>query len=233
MTEHWIDRLSDYVDGGLAASERAPLEAHVARCEECAGALADLRAIVAAAGTLEDAPPGRDLWPGIVERIAAAAPSVVPLEARRRAEGRRFSFTVPQLAAAAVALLLIGASGVLLLRDGVPGGGVPTVAERPAGAGDARPSTVRFAEYPGEAGYAAAVAELEHVLEENRDRLDAETVRTVEANLAIIDRAIEDTRQALAEDPNDPYLNRHLASTMQRKVDVLRQATAATTRVAI
>ncbi|HUP20574.1 MAG TPA: zf-HC2 domain-containing protein [Gemmatimonadota bacterium] len=222
MTDHWIERLSDYIDGDLAPGERGEMEAHVAACPECAAALADLRRVVAAAGALENAPPERDLWPGIAERLGlpAGRVEVLPLEPRRTA--RRFAFTMPQLAAAAVAFLLLGAGGVWLARDGA----APTVAERPA-AGEAGAPTVQVADFPGQAGYAEAVGDLERILEENRDRLDPATVRAVEQNLAIIDQAIEDTRRALAEDPADPYLNRHLAANMQHKVDVLRQATRA------
>jgi hypothetical protein len=178
--------------------------------------------VVAAAGALPDELPERDLWPGIAGRLGlpAGPVEVVPLAPRRAA--RRFAFTLPQLAAAAIAFLLLGAGGVWVARDGAP----TSVAERPA-AGAAGTPTARVADFPGEAGYAEAVGELERILEENRDRLDPATVQAVEQNLAIIDQAIEDTRRALAGDPADPYLNRHLAATLQRKVDVLRQATQA------
>lgn len=222
MSEHWIDRLSDYLDGELSPGEHSALEAHAAGCPDCRAALADLSRIVAEAGSLEDAGPERDLWPGIAERLGlpVSTPEIVPLAPRRRMAERRFAFTVPQMAAAALAFLLAGAAGVWTLRDG----GAPTTALDPAGS--AAPVTLA-ADLPGEEGYTDAVAELEAMLEANRDRLDPATVRAVEQNLMIIDQAIEDTRQALAADPNDPYLNRHLASTLQRKVDVLRQAAQA------
>ncbi len=223
MSEHWIDRLSDYLDGELSPEDRRALEAHAAACPDCAGALEDLRRIVHGATALEDAPPERDLWPGIAERLglATAEPEVVPLAPRRTTASRRLSFSIPQLAAAAIAFLLIGAVGVGLLSDG----DVPTTANGPAPT-DTAPA-VLVADSPAEAGYADAVAELTAALEQNRDRLDPRTVEVVERNLAIIDQAIADTRQALAADPGDPYLNRHLASTMQRKVEILRRATQA------
>jgi hypothetical protein len=68
------------------------------------------------------------------------------------------------------------------------------------------------------------VADLERVLEQGRGTLDTTTVRVIERNLALIDRAITDARRALAADPGNTYLNAHLARTMRRKIDLLRQA---------
>ena len=71
--------------------------------------------------------------------------------------------------------------------------------------------------------YDAAIAELQQSLEQRRSTLDSSTVRVVEQNLAIIDKAIDDARKALATDPSSRYLNAYLASTMRRKVDLLRR----------
>jgi RES domain-containing protein len=79
----------------------------------------------------------------------------------------------------------------------------------------------------GFAQYDAAIAELEQALAARRSSLDTSTVRVVEQNLAVIDRAIAEARRALAADPTDPYLHDHLASTMRRKMDLLRHVTAA------
>ncbi|HKQ59029.1 MAG TPA: hypothetical protein VJY35_14280, partial [Candidatus Eisenbacteria bacterium] len=74
--------------------------------------------------------------------------------------------------------------------------------------------------------YDAAVAELERALAEGRGRLDPRTLKVVEDNLRIIDRAVAEARQAVAADPGNTWLRSHLASTMQRKVDLLRSATS-------
>lgn len=74
--------------------------------------------------------------------------------------------------------------------------------------------------------YAAAVADLERVLAEGRGRLDSTTVRIIEQNLAAIDRAIAEAQRALDADSANLYLNTHLAETMRRKLDLLRQAAA-------
>jgi hypothetical protein len=72
--------------------------------------------------------------------------------------------------------------------------------------------------------YAAAVADLERVLAGGRGQLDTTTIRVIEQNLKAIDRAIAQAQQALDADPANLYLNTHLAETMRRKLELLRQA---------
>jgi anti-sigma factor RsiW len=42
MNEHWIDRLSEYLDGELPDNERVALEAHLQECDQCTATLDDL-----------------------------------------------------------------------------------------------------------------------------------------------------------------------------------------------
>src|SRR5579872_484434 len=100
MHQEWTDTLSDYLDGELSDGERAAVDAHLASCPSCAATLRDLERVVERAHALPSAPPADDLWPGIAGRIDRAAPGrIVPFA---RPEPRRFSFTIPQLAAASV-----------------------------------------------------------------------------------------------------------------------------------
>lgn len=90
-----------------------------------------------------------------------------------------------------------------------------------------RPAPTAAADF-GIGRYDAAIAELEDVLDGRRSKLNPETVRIVEANLAVVDKAIADARSALAADPASRYLNTHLANTMRRKVDLLRRVNSLT-----
>jgi hypothetical protein len=72
--------------------------------------------------------------------------------------------------------------------------------------------------------YAAAVADLERVLAGGRGQLDTTTIKVIEQNLAAIDQAIAQAQRALEADPANMYLNTHLAETMRRKLELLRQA---------
>jgi hypothetical protein len=77
--------------------------------------------------------------------------------------------------------------------------------------------------------YDAAVADLEAALRNGRGRLDPTTVAVLEENLALVDRAIDEARQALETDPASTYVSRHLMQTRRAKLDLLRHATALTT----
>ena len=62
------------------------------------------------------------------------------------------------------------------------------------------------------------------VLREQRAELSPETVQILEENLEIIDKAIQDARSALVNDPQSDMLGEMLRSAYQRKIDLLKQA---------
>ena len=74
--------------------------------------------------------------------------------------------------------------------------------------------------------YSEALRSLEQDLAAGRDKLDPVTVAILEENLRAIDSAITEARGALARDPGNLYLNQHLESTMKKKIQLLRTATA-------
>jgi anti-sigma factor RsiW len=215
MSDHLDAELSAYLDDELDAAARERVEAHLATCPECRGTLEDLQRLVRRAGTLDDRPPARDLWAGIAERIGEQdTADVLPLVPRRR----RFAFSVPQLAAAALALVTLSTAVTMLAtrRAGAPATPAGTGAVlQPVSLGD---QTVR--------SYDGAISDLQHALTARRTQLDTGTVRVIEQSLTVIDAAIAQARSALARDPNNPYLNSHLQRALDRKLDVLRQAVA-------
>src|SRR6266568_1811992 len=160
MTDQWTDRLSEYLDGELTGPERTTLEAHVASCDACRTTLDELRRVVTNARALDDRPPTMDLWPAIATRIGLASRSKV------RPLARRFAFTVPQLAAASVVLaLLSGGAAWLIGRRG-------TVATPPRVVSERTPTLLNAVVYPGDARYAAQVADLERAVARGRGQLD-------------------------------------------------------------
>ena len=216
MTDQWTNRLSEYLDGDLAGSERALLEAHLERCEDCQDTLMSLRRVLMRARSLEDRPPAADLWTGIAERIGA------PPRRAAVSRQRRFSFSLPQLLAAGIALAVLSAGGAWVLHPVSLTVSVQPEPRAPAATVPATtvgtPSLAR--------SYDTAVDDLERILAEGRGQLDTATVRVLEENLALIDRAIGQARRAVAADSANVYLNTHLAETMRRKIDLLRQAAA-------
>src|SRR5712664_2998297 len=212
MNDRWTDRLSEYLDGELGVADARALEAHLASCGDCRATLEELRRVVARARALDDRPPGADLWPEVAARIGLS-PLAQRVGARTAGRsGRRLSFTVPQL-------LFSSSAAWVLLRQ--PALAPATAATEPT---TIMTNVTNVGTYEASPRYAAAVADLERLLAQHRSRLDTTTVRVIEKNLGIIDRAIRDAQSALAADPANAYLNQHLAQAMRRKLELLRQA---------
>lgn len=238
MHDPMTEKLSAYFDDDLPAAERVELEAHLSTCDVCRATLDELRDVVVAAAVLRPTEPAVDLWPGIAERIGTTAG---PQLDRDRVAGaiapRRFSLSLPQLAAAAVVLMTLSGGVVWLMGNsgaGTAGAGAGDVATMGtivhAAGGDVRNGSTRLVEsaVPDAAeqdAYDSDIAELERALDENRGSLDPATVDVIERSIQSIDAAISDAREALASDPGNPHLHRQLDSTMRKKLDVLRRAT--------
>jgi len=182
----------------------------------------------------------------------SAAPARSPVRLRPGQDrqawwARRIDVSLPQLAAAGVLLVALSAGGVWLSLRAVAPTTVPVqqpIALNGAGPAPAPGPDPQVARSVGDRQrvdrdrgaapalvaasnprYDAAVAELEQALADGRGRLDPRTLRVVEENLRIIDRAIDEARRAVEADPGNLWLRSHLAATMMRKVDLLRSAT--------
>ena len=219
MTDSWTNRLSEYVDGDLDAATREALEPHLTTCAECRETRDELERVVARARRVGYREPAHDLWSSIEANIA---------ERDTRRSRRLVTVSLGRLAAAAaiVAVVVGGitwqiasrrpttSTQVAVVRDTVsPTVGVPT--------GGSSALAV--------ASYRDAAADLERALDAGRSTLRPETMRVIDENLRTIDVAIAQADSALRRDPGSAYLNQYLASTMQRKLKLLRRAVEITT----
>jgi hypothetical protein len=231
MSDIWTDRLSEYLDGGLSPDEVAAFESHLAGCSECSTVLEELRGVVARARSLDDVEPAADLWPGIREAIGAEdrAMEVIEFASRRPAATskprRRVNLTIPQLMAAGIALAFISGAGALSLRPKVGWNGGATLGD---GALPVRMVEADLGTAPplGDETQTRELAELEELLTRHKHELSPNTVRILEKNLAAIDRAIQESLQALAVDPGNVFLEGHVERSYQRKLEYLREASA-------
>ena len=230
MSDHIsTPRMHDLVDGLLPASEVEDAKAHVEECGACREEYARLSEVVATLRSLPrsaEAPAG--LWAGIEGRLGEAdlgetlppeAPvaEVVPLPVAHSTEGS-LSFSVPQLAAAAVVISVLSAGTVWMALSG----------------GQNLPAPVSVAETHQESAaqsvsldaqkYDVPIAELEEILDRGRALLSRETLLTLETSLRTIDEAIAEVRTALERDPASELLTRILVNHQRTKLRVLRQA---------
>jgi anti-sigma factor RsiW len=246
--DEWTAKLSDFLDGELTPDERYAVESHLEGCAACAKVLEELREVAARARALEPRPPLGDLWPAVAARIdhrgtrARPAAAVVPMRVLGQRVPRRLTFTLPQLAAAAVVIAAISGGVTWSLRDRAvrsmiadrsaeASRSVVPSASREPGATDRealadRPAieSVSLADDQ----YDAAVLDLEKALKAGREKLDPQTITIVEHNLQTIDEAIRQAREALDADPANTYLSGHLLEARRRKLDLLRRATELT-----
>jgi hypothetical protein len=127
VTAHPAEQLSAYLDGELAAAERAAVEAHLRTCGVCTRAVAEMRAIDQASRDLPvEAPVGYfEALPGRVRSR---------LQQRRTAAPRRALWAV-----AAAAVLAAVVSPFVLLQRPAP---TPPARQAPAAAVLAPPATV-------------------------------------------------------------------------------------------
>jgi anti-sigma factor RsiW len=220
MTIHPDERqLNDYADDTLRAAERGGVVAHVASCETCRAEIDRIRRLRSELAALprDIAPPARVLA-GVHAGIATADVGTIPFQQDRT---RRPWHARPRLLAAAAVLLVTLSSGgtALLLRRppaGTAGGGRAPASVMPA------QSAQLTAVHAMERSYEDAIAEVQRVLSEGQSALAPETLRVLETNLAIIDRALAEARTALRADPGNDALAALLRAGYERKLDVLR-----------
>ena len=223
MDKHWTDSLSEYLDGHLDPAERREAERHLEVCGECRGVLEDLKAVVVEAQGLQDREPAQDLWPSIAAGLVARGQGdsdVIHLEEHRGSKAPvRPSYvrvTMPQLAAAGLVLMMASGAGAWMLR--------PALGDT-APATFASPSAIQMASRGDGpvSPYAEEIAVLEKALSQLGDVLAPSTVRIIQKNLIIIDQAIEESTEALRNDPNDDFLRDYLDRVLRRKVEYLRE----------
>ena len=242
MNGHIDDtRLNDYLEGLVTGELTRQVEAHLAACEECSGRLEALTLLLSdLAGLPDDATPARDLWSGVRSGIETAVAQgkaeardpvadeddALSIWRRSSAGTRRFSFSVAQLLAASVVWTLLSGGTVWMALTGGPAQSTVAITDI-ASVPDDEPGAILPATQVATSEYERAIASLGSILEQGRGQLGPQTVATIEASLATIDRAIDEARRALADDPNNHALNRLLIKHQQSKLRVLRQVSAA------
>ena len=215
------DELHDAADGTQPSADTSRAARHLMYCARCRTDVERIRELLALAATLpRSVDPPSDLWPDIQARIRAAgrrAGTAAPAAHASRWESlirdRRW------LAAAAV-LLIVASSMLTALFLG-----------RPATVFTERPDSVTPVHGPADVrtvsdDYDRLDQELTTLLAAQREKLQPETIAKVERNLAIIDQAIAEIRQALIEDPGNDALRQLLKATYGQKSALVRQVSS-------
>lgn len=218
--------------GTLDREQAEALDAHLATCADCRALAEDARRLQAEVRLVGTEGPSPRAWDRIVARLEAdpefqkLAAAAVAEDARARRVDWRW------LALAALLVLVIGASLVGLRYTLGPGGSTPApLVAGPGGASSGDGSGDLVTSIEGELDLAAkhyenAIAGLERVASESETPIDPTVMATVRANLEIIDRAIDDSRQALRSDPQSQLAQESLFDAFRRKVALLQDTIA-------
>ena len=205
------ERLDDYVDGALPEAEFQEVELHIAGCPACRAEEEGLRELLArASGLPREVQPPRELWSGIRERIDP--PRTIALRPERPS-GRWWTFGSLAAAAAVLVALVSTLTDIGGPRPTQTGG---TGVAQPAGAGNSGAPMQQ-----AETEYMRATGQLMEALNARHGSLSPETQAAVGKNLQAIDEALRELREALDKDPGNRQLNKMLASTQQKKLNLL------------
>jgi hypothetical protein len=214
------ETLSAFVDGDLPLSETQALRTHVAECPRCTVSLAELRAMSAAARTLERPEPPPTLW-AAVEGAMARHDRPWWLTLRLFGSGALAG-------AAAVSVIALGLHSWQTRQAGQSNTG-PAPAPAVATAQLAASTDPLLNE--AEAEFARAAAAYERSIEKLRDLLQREEPRWSPAErarcaerLAQLDEAIATSRELARRSPGDTVGNEQLFAAYQQKIAFLAEA---------
>lgn len=213
--------LDDFVDGLLDGGTQRRVAQHLDTCDACRGQVESLRRLLDLASDLPGSvEPERDLWPAIEASLGAQGEASAPTAVRTDL------WRAPwwQQAAAALLFTVLGA-GLGRLGPVPPGSpdidpdGTPSTSVALAADRDVPGPAAAFAQ--AEADYLRAKETLWLALYEQRDSVSLVQLRTVERNLAVIDDALRELREALDKDPGNPDLQKLVLANHRRGLDLL------------
>ncbi len=199
-------RLHDYLDGEMSKDEHRQLEQHLGGCADCRRESESWVLLRTRTAELEtEIRPARDLWPAIADRID-----------RQPAQA---SFWWLQLAAAAIALAVLSVplSVWWVGRQETETASTTSLQQ----AGETVAAQAELAR--SEDGVQLAHTDLVIAIERHRDLVEDDTLRILEDNMILLDRAIGELRVALDENPQDLRLRMLLASRYQQERKLLQK----------
>jgi hypothetical protein len=195
------ERYDDLLNDYVDGLRNPEFERHLATCARCQALVADFTSIRRTASTLEERVPPPRLWARISSSIEE--------------KPRWFSTWVPVAAAASLALVIAAATWLAWRSASSPAPAPPAIA------------TADMV-LPAEAQYEQAIAGLQQLADAQNAALDPETRAVLKENLAAIDRAIEESRAALASEPASALAQDSLLDALDTKVALLQDTVALT-----
>jgi len=223
------DLLSDFLDGALGHTEHAAVGAHLAACHSCDSARADFNAIIAVArdarGQLFAPPDERALWLRVRNTVEAETRPVRAAAARAgfwsRLFGKRWEFSLPQLAAG-VASLVVAVASVTAL-------GVRYAA--PAGVADSGEGVKGVRRVVSQDLYPAAYLEphepnlhyWEQRVAARKASWNPRMRASFDRSVMVLDQTVNESLDDLRQNPHDEVAEEILNAALRDKIELLRE----------
>ena len=195
------ERYDDLLNDYVDGLHHPEFERHLATCARCQALVEDFTSIRRTASTLEERVPPPRLWANISSSIEE--------------KPRLFSAWIPAAVAASLALVIATGTWLTWRTAASPAPAPPAIAGEDA-------------VLPAEAQYAQAIAGLQQLADAQNAALDPQTRAVLKDNLAAIDRAIDESRAALASEPASALAQDSLLDALDTKVALLQDTVALT-----
>jgi len=216
--------IHDLVDGSITQSDEFTLNTHLKECLDCDSVRQDLASIVGFCRTQRgqyEAPPNEQaLWLRIRNSIEADLPSRVAVETERRPSflsrllNHSWELSLPQLAASAVAIVLLVSLATVVGLRRWGGYGIPVAPTAQAEASDVGD---RFLQRRQVIDYWNQRVEL------NKARWSPEMRATFDRNMKVIDQAVSDSLNELNRNPHDEISEQMLNESLNDKLALLKE----------
>jgi len=219
--EQCQELIHDLVDGSLSQRDELTLNTHLKQCLDCDSVRQDLTSILSYCqthrGEYEAPPNAQALWLRIRNVIEAELPSATVAETARRSFlgrllGHSWELSLPQLAASAVAIVLLVslATVVGLRRWGGYGVAAPVVPAEASNINDRMWQRQQVINYWNQR------------VELNKARWSPEMRATFERNMKTIDEAVANSLEELKRNPHDEISEQMLNESLNDKLTLLK-----------
>jgi hypothetical protein len=224
------DLISDFLDGALSREDQATLNSHLEECLDCVGVRNDLQAIVGFCRTHRGeyaAPPNeKALWQRIRNVVEAGASPVAaaPPPARRKLwsdwVGRSWELSLPQLVASAAAIVLVVSLSTAVGLYRMQSGGAAKSPTPEQGASlNVAAANVRDRVSQQQ----QLISYWNQRVEFNKARWSPQMRETFDRNLKVIDQAVNDSLDALSQNPHDEVSEEMLNAALNEKLSLLKE----------
>jgi anti-sigma-K factor RskA len=211
--------LSDYIDGELELGEQVKIERHLGDCEPCRAVRDDLLQIVHFSHQLPEQAPSGALWARIQSDIAEQRPAGFLSRAGAwwaSTQGRHFNLSIPQMAAAAAALVIVLSIGVMMTRQN----GASNEMAMVSSVANAAPQ-VQVLSSADLQQLEKQISNLSASIEQRKVSWDPALRVKFEKNMLLIEQSLAECRHQLNDNPGDDVSQELMLNAYREKVRLL------------